>query len=112
MKELGELHYFLGLEVTRNPEGLFISQKRYAEDLLKKFSMRNCKLSETPMEVNLKLRADDGDELEDMHLYKQLVGSLIYHTITRPDIAYAVGVISQFMKNPRKPHLEAIRRIL
>lgn len=75
MKDLGELNHFLGLEVERNAKGLFISQKKYAEDLLKKFGMQNCKSIATPMEVNQKLRAEDGDELEDTRLYRRLVGS-------------------------------------
>ncbi|KAL8161570.1 hypothetical protein V2J09_013059 [Rumex salicifolius] len=112
MKDLGELKNFLGLEVERSSRGLFVCQRRYAEDLLKKYGMQNCKPIDSPMEVRHMLCAEEGDELEDARLYRQLVGSLIYLTITLPNLTYAVGVVCQFMQTPRKPHLEAVRRIV
>ena len=60
----------------------------------------------------MKLSADIGDEIEDLTMFRRIVGSLIYMTITRPDLSYAVSLISQFMQMPRKPHLDAVRRIL
>ena len=74
--------------------------------------MLECKPILTPMEPNAKMCAHEGKDLEDATMYRQLVGSLIYLTLTRPDISYAVGVMSRYMQNPKKPHLEAIRRIL
>ncbi|KAF7802206.1 Retrovirus-related Pol polyprotein from transposon RE1 [Senna tora] len=74
--------------------------------------MLDCKPIATPMEVNAKLCSAEGKNLEDVTMYRQLVGSLIYLTLTRPEITYAVGVVSRFMQSPKKPHLEAIRRIL
>ena len=112
MKELGELKHFLGLEVERNKVGIFMCQQKYATDLLKKYGMLECKAIATPMEANTKLCAHEGKDLEDTTMYQQLVGSLIYLTLTRPDIAYAVGVASRYMQNPKKHHLEAARRIL
>ncbi|KAF7810522.1 putative mitochondrial protein [Senna tora] len=112
MKELGELKHFLGLEVDRSKEGLFLCQQKYARDILQKFGMLDCKPIATPMEVNAKLCSAEGKNLEDVTMYRQLVGRLIYLTLTRPDITYAVGVVSRFMQSPKKPHLEAIRRIL
>ncbi|XP_030449110.1 uncharacterized mitochondrial protein AtMg00810-like [Syzygium oleosum] len=112
MKELGELKHFLGLEVDRTKEELFLCQQKYARDLLKKFGMLDCKPISTPLDGNAKLCAEEGRELEDSSMYRQLVGSLIYLTITRPDIAFAVGVVSRFMEKPRKPHLDAAKRIL
>ena len=70
--------------------------------------MLECKLISTPMEPNAKMCAHEGKDLEDATMYRQLVGSLIYLTLTRPDISYAVGVMSQYMQNPKKPHLEAV----
>jgi hypothetical protein len=64
------------------------------------------------LEQNVKLSADEGDLVEDTTMYRRIVGSLIYMTITRPDLSYVVGVVSQFMQTPRKPHLDAVRRIL
>ncbi|KAE8698166.1 tir-nbs resistance protein [Hibiscus syriacus] len=112
MKELGQLKHFLGLEVDRTHEGIFLCQQKYAKDLLKKFGMLECKSTSTPMEPNIKMCTHEGKDLEDATMYRQLVGSLIYLTLTRPDISYAVGVMSQYMQNPKKPHLEAVRRIL
>ena len=112
MKELGQLKHFLGLEVDRTQEGIFLCQQNYSKDLLKKFGMLECKPISTPMEPNGKLCAHEGKDLEDALMYRQLVGSLIYLTLTRPDISYAVGVMSRYMQNPKKSHLEAVRRIL
>ena len=66
----------------------------------------------TPMDPNFRLQDDKGKDLEDVTMYRQLVGSLIYLTLTRPDISYVVGVVSRYMSNPKKPHLDAVRRIL
>ncbi|XP_019077634.1 uncharacterized mitochondrial protein AtMg00810-like [Vitis vinifera] len=112
MKELGQLKHFLGLEVDRTHKGIFLCKKKYAKDLLKKFEMLECKPISTPMEPNAKMCEHEGKDLKDATMYRQLVGSLLYLTLTRPDISYAVGVMSQYMQNPKKPHLEAVRRIL
>ena len=112
MKELGELKHFLGLEVERTDRGIFLGQQKYVRDILQKFGLAGCKPISTPMEPNLKLCINNGKDLEDATMYRQIVGSLIYLTLSRPDIAFAVGVASRFMQNPRKPYLEAVRRIL
>ncbi|KAJ9565416.1 hypothetical protein OSB04_001382 [Centaurea solstitialis] len=111
MKELGELKHFLGLEVDRTKEGLFLCQQKYTRDILQKFGMMECKPASTPIEPNAKF-AHEGKELDDGMMYRQLVGSLIYLTLSRPDISYAVGVMSCYMQSPRKPHLDAARWIL
>ena len=64
------------------------------------------------MDPNVRLQKDKGKDLENVTMYRQLVGSLIYLTLTRPDISYVVGVVSRYMSNPKKPHLDAVRRIL
>jgi Reverse transcriptase (RNA-dependent DNA polymerase) len=112
MKELGQLKHFLGLEVDHTEEGIFLHQQKYSRDLLRNFGMMKCKPISTPIEPNVKMCAHEGKDLEDATMYRQLVGSLIYLTLTRPDISYAVGVMSRYMQNPKKPHLEAVRRIL
>ncbi|GMI77806.1 hypothetical protein HRI_001449800 [Hibiscus trionum] len=112
MKELGELKHFLGLEVEHMKEGIFLGQQKYAKDLLQRYGMLDCKPISTPMDPNIKLQIDEGKDLEDTTMYRQLVGSLIYLTLSRPDITYAVGVASRYMSNPKKPHLDAVRRIL
>ncbi|CAL1355031.1 unnamed protein product [Linum trigynum] len=112
MKELGELKHFLGLEVEKRQDGLFLSQWRYAIVLLEKFGLQECKPMTTPMEANVQLNSQEGKDLEDVAMYRRLVGSLIYLTSTCPDISYVVGVVSRFMQNPKKVHLEIIKRVL
>jgi hypothetical protein len=74
--------------------------------------MTGCKPISIPLEQNVKLSADGGDLVEDTTMYRRIVGSLIYMTITRPDLSYAVGVVSQFTQTPQKPHLDVMKRIL
>ncbi|CAA0816600.1 cysteine-rich RLK (RECEPTOR-like protein kinase) 8 [Striga hermonthica] len=111
MKSSGEASYFLGLEVEKSG-GFFISQQGYATTLLNRFNMKGSKPMTTPMESCLKLAKDGGKLLEDATFFHQLVGSLFYLTITRPNICFGVGVISQFMDKPRETHLIAAKRIL
>lgn len=112
MKNLGEAGYFLGLEVENTDQGYFISQRGYAKELLQRFGMDKSIETETPMEPKLKLTKNEGTLLKDAKKYRQLVGSLIYLTITRPELSYCVGKVSQFMQCPRTSHLEAAKMIL
>ena len=112
MKELGELKHFLGLEVERTKEGLFLGQQKYAKDLLQRYGMLDCKPISTPMDPNVRLQEDKWKDMEDVTMYRQQVGSLIYLTLIRPDILYVVGVVSRQMSNPKKPHFDAVKRIL
>ncbi|MCO5599703.1 hypothetical protein L7F22_053808 [Adiantum nelumboides] len=112
MKDLGELRYFLGIEMICNEGGIWQSQKKYGLDMLMKYGMADCKPIFTPLDQNLKSRIDEGEVLDGATMYRRIVGSLIYMTISRPDLSYAVGLVSQFMQLPRKPHLDAMRRIL
>ncbi|KAL0404474.1 UNVERIFIED_CONTAM: Retrovirus-related Pol polyprotein from transposon RE1 [Sesamum radiatum] len=112
MKNLGEVSCFLGLEVERSDAGYFISERSYAKDLLWRFGIGESKEKSTPMEPHLKLMKDSGKLLKDAKQFRQLVDSLIYLTITRPEISYSIGVVSQFMQYPRTTHLDAARRIL
>ena len=74
--------------------------------------MHDCKPNSTPMDPNVRLQEDKWNDMEDVTMYRQQVGSLIYLTLIRPDILYVVGVVSRYMSNPKKPHLDAVRRIL
>jgi hypothetical protein len=112
MKDLGELRYFLGIEIIQYPKGIWLLQMQYALNKLSKYGMTGCKPISIPLEQNVKLNADEGGLVEDTTMYKRIVGSLIYMTITRPDLSYAVRMVSQFMQTPQKPHLDATRRIL
>ena len=112
MTDLGLMKYFLGMQVRQSPGEIFISQEKYADDILKKFNMSNCKSLSTPMAVNKKLSKYDESEKVDEKLYRSLVGSLIYLTNTRPDLVQAVSVVSRFMSEPNKTHFAVAKRIL
>ncbi|KAA0057482.1 putative mitochondrial protein [Cucumis melo var. makuwa] len=112
MKDLGSLNYFLGFEVSRRSDGYLLSQAKYASDLLARSGITNSNTASTPLDPNVHLTPYDGVPLEEVSLYRQLVGSLIYLTVTRPDIAYVVHIVSQFMAAPRTIHFTAVLRIL
>ncbi|CAL1352482.1 unnamed protein product [Linum trigynum] len=113
LKELGSLSYFLGLEVHRSSKGILLSQQKYIDDLLDSSRFSDCTPVSTPMELHLKLGRETGTLLSDGgKFYRSIVGSLIYLTSTRPDIAYAVQIVSQFMSAPRSAHMDAVHRIL
>jgi Reverse transcriptase (RNA-dependent DNA polymerase) len=112
MKNLGGLKYFLGIEVSRSKEGIFLSQRKYILDLLTEVGMINCKPVDTPMVQNLKLDIEPNKRPENRERYQKLVGKLIYLSHTRPDITYAVSVVSRFMHCPSEEHMEAVMRIL
>ena len=103
------MKYFLGIEVAQSRDGVVISQRKYALDILEETGMQNCRPVDSPMDPNLKLMADQS---EDPERYRRLVGKLISLTITRPDISFVVGVVSQFMQNPHVDHWNAVMRIL
>ena len=109
MKDLSPLNYFLGLEVSSSADGYYLTQAKYTFDLISRASITDSKIVDTPIEYNCRLNSHDGESLS---LYRQLVGSLIYLTVTRPDISYVVHVVSQFMAAPRSPHYAAVLRIL
>lgn len=112
MKDLGELRYFLGIEVSRSSQGLFLSKKKYAEDLIIEFGMHNKKPLRLPLDSNVKLTHDMGDPIPDPTDYQRLIGRLVYLTITRPDITYSVNLLSQFMQAPTNVHMQQAKRIL
>ncbi|MCO5614823.1 hypothetical protein L7F22_069107 [Adiantum nelumboides] len=112
MKDLGELHYFPGLEVICTVEGIWLSQRQYALDMLSKYGMADCKPISMPLDVNTKLSAHDGDVLKDLTIYRKIVGSFIYLTTTRADLSYTMGLQSQFMQLPWKLPLDAMHRTL
>eukprot|EP00253_Pinus_taeda_P007274 PITA_07274 len=112
MTNLGFLRYFLGIEVDQSENGVFISQDKYVEAMLKRFNMQNSKAAMTPTVVGLKLTKEDSSKDFDPKLYKSIVGSLMYLTATRAYIMHAVSLISRFMERPKETHWQATKRIL
>ena len=112
MKDLGMMHYFLGQEVRQSPEGIFLNQGKYAVEILKRFDMLESKATSTPMDTHLKLLVDTSSELVDITMYRQIIGSLMYLTNTRPDICFAVNTLSQYLIAPRAVHLVAAKHVM
>lgn len=112
LRDLGSLKYFLGLEIARNSKGISLCQRKYALEILSSTGMLACKPSPTPMVPNLKMSNTDGDLIPDQELYRKIVGKLMYLTITRPDITFAVNKLCQYSSAPRTSHLKAVYRVL
>ena len=112
ISDLGELKFFLGIEVIKTDNGICLIQRKYIIDVLKKFGMLACKPLLLPLDANAKYQPNIGEKIENVQMYRSIVGSLLYATITRPDISYAVGVLSQFMQEPTNIHLNACRKVL
>ena len=116
MKDLGELKYFLRIEFSRNADGILMNQRKYALGLV------GCKPESTPLEFNHKLTSTMFDKctgmnaedkgLDDYGKYQRLIGKLLYLTMTRPDIAFVVQVLSQYMHSPKNSHMEATLRVV
>lgn len=111
IKDLGQLKYFLGIEVARSKEGIMVSQRKYVLDLLKETGMSGCRPAETPIDTNIKFGNKEGNSVNQSQ-YQRLVKKLIYLSHTRPDIAFVVSLVSQFMQSPKEEHQEAVYRIL
>lgn len=112
MKDLGKAKYFLGIEIARNSEGMYLSQRKYALDIISEAGLLGSKPAATPLEQNHTLGLSTSDFLPNPELYRRLVGRLIYLLTTRPELAYSVHILSQFMKTPRVDHWEAALRVV
>jgi len=112
MTDLGKMQFFLGIEVIQRTDGNFICQKKYAIDVLKRFAMAESNPVSSPIVPGVKLNKDDQGVQVDESYYRQIVGSLMYLTTTRPDMMFSVSLISRFMSRPTELHLQAAKRIL
>ena len=112
MKDLGLLKYFLGIEVTRAPEGLFLCQRKYTLDIISETSPLGAKPASFPLEQNHTLALAIDSLLSDPESYRHLVGRLIYLSFARPYLAYCVHILAQFMQAPRQEHWDAALRVV
>lgn len=114
LKDFGDLHYFLGIEVNKVCDGIVLSQSKYASDVLKRVGMGDCKPVSTPMATSEKLSLHEGDLLgpNDATQYRSTVGALQYLTLTRPDISFSVNKVCQYLHAPTTVHWAAVKRIL
>ncbi|GJS72266.1 uncharacterized mitochondrial protein-like protein [Tanacetum coccineum] len=111
MSSMGELTFFLGLQVKQKKDGIFISQDKYVDEILKKFGFTEVKTASTPMETQKPLLKDEDGEEVDVHMYRSMIGSLMYLTSSRPDIMFAVCACARYQVNPKVSHLYAVKRI-
>ncbi|XP_051211729.1 uncharacterized mitochondrial protein AtMg00810-like [Lolium perenne] len=112
LKDLGPLHYFLGIEVVRRADRFFLHQRKYAHELLERAGMLSCNPAPTLVDTKAKLSANDGSLASDAPFYRSIVGALQYLTLTRPELQYAVQQVCLHMHAPRDAHWAAVKRIL
>ncbi|GJV20504.1 putative ribonuclease H-like domain-containing protein [Tanacetum coccineum] len=111
MSSMGELTFFLRMQVTQKNDGIFISQDKYVDEILKKFDFSTVKTASTPMETSKPLLKDTEAEDVDVHLYRSMIGSLMYLTASRPDIMFDVCACARFQVTPKVSHLHDVKRI-
>ncbi|WVZ52133.1 hypothetical protein U9M48_003221 [Paspalum notatum var. saurae] len=111
MSFMGELRFFLGLQIKQDLEGTFVHQAKYTRDILKKFNMGDSKPMTTPMSTNTALDADEYGEAVDQKEFRGMIGSLLYLTATRPDIQFVVCLCARYQASPRTSHRQAVKRI-
>ncbi|GJV86215.1 retrovirus-related pol polyprotein from transposon TNT 1-94 [Tanacetum coccineum] len=111
MSMMGELNFFLGLQIKQMEDGIFFNQSKYIKEMLKKFGLEDSKPTKTPMSTEIKLTKDDEADSVDSSKYRGMIGSLLYLTASRPDIMFSVCLCARFQENPKTTHLEAVKRI-
>ena len=109
---IGELTHFLGLQIRQQDLGIFLSQSKYAKNLVKKFGLESASSVRTPMSPNVKLTVDLLGKSVDPSLYRSMIGSLLYLTASKLDISYSVGVCARYQANPKESHMTALKRII
>jgi hypothetical protein len=112
MTDLGEMKFFLGLEVDQQSSGIFISQKKYSAEILYKHRMDQCKSVPTPLDAYFKFNLTSTAEKEDPSQYRSLVGSLLYLCASRPDLMFSTAYLASFMQSPTTEHYAIARRVL
>jgi hypothetical protein len=111
MSLLGELSFFLGLQICQSNQGIFISQTKYIREMLNRLGMEDCKPVNTSMQTNCKLSKYDDSKYTDQGQYKSMTGNLLYVTTSTPDVMQAVGKVARFQEEPKESHVLAVKRI-
>ena len=109
MSMMGELIYFLGLQIKQSDKEIFISQSKYVSDMLKKFELTSCSAMKTPMAPPLTLDKDSNGKSVNVTLYRGMIGSLLYLTASRPDIMYTTCLCARYQADPKESHLIAVK---
>lgn len=112
MSNLGRVTYFLGMEIAQSEKEIFISQKKYARELLKKFKLENCKVVSTPLILHIEPSKAKEEEMVYEKEFRSIIGSLLYLTATRLDLTYAISLLSRFMNSARQSYMEIVKHIL
>src|SRR4051812_15672346 len=112
MSMMGELKYFLGIQINQTSEGNYVHQTKYVKELLKKFNLSESKEAKTPMHLTCVLAKDEVSKKVDQKIYRGMIGSLLYLTTSRPDILFSVCLCARFQSDPRESHLTAVKRFL
>jgi hypothetical protein len=111
MSMMGELQFFLGLQIKQSKEGTFVHQAKYTKDIVRKFKMEDSKAMTTPMSTTTALHADEEGEHVDQKEYRSMIGSLLYLTAMRPDVQFSVCLCARFQASPRTSHRQAVKQI-
>nr|XP_016513707.1 PREDICTED: uncharacterized mitochondrial protein AtMg00810-like [Nicotiana tabacum] len=111
MSMMGELNFFLGLQIKQTPTGTMIHQQKYIKELLKKFNMDSSKSIDSPIATASKLDLDEERKSVEQKLYRGMIESLLYLTASRPNIVFSVGLCARFQENPKESHLKVVKRI-
>jgi len=112
MSMMGELNFFLGLQIKQTKNGIFISQSKYSKELFNKFGMKNAKPMATPMSIACYLDKDENGQSIDIKKYRGMIGSLLYLSASRPDIIFSVCMCARYQSNSKESHLSAVKRIM
>jgi len=111
MSMMGELKFFLGIQINQSKDGVYVHQTKYTKELLKKFKFEDCKVMNTPMHPTYTLSKEDTGSKVDLKQHKGMIGSLLYLTSSRPDILFNVCLYARFQSDPRESHLTVVKRI-
>lgn len=112
MSLVSELKFFLGIQISQLKDNIFITQSKYAANIVKKFGLESSKTKRTPLATHVKITKDEGGKDVEMSLFRSMIGSLLYLTASRPDIAHSVGICARYQAAPKESHLNLVKRTI